>query len=743
MQIAADKYQNELKDIKEAVTESYEYMQPNFKRFHAFRSFTFATSISESERAFLTEMQYPQIEFNVGEAYISRLAGEFSKQEPSIEVSGDPDSVEPVNPQLVTAIEGHMRHVFNEARKDNVVYEGYKDVISGGFAVLRLWTEYSSPNSFAQVIKFAKERDPTLCGFDPMAQTPTKHDGEYFYRVMPMRRKVIEKEFKGIDLSNINRNNSVEGFKWGFNTVKTGEILMLCEFYKKKYKRYRIVHLADGSVVDVDDYKMVVERWSETGRIEQPPAVIGEPRWTTKEIICRYMVMGNQVLSYTETPLSGFPLVYCPGNDAVLRKGDQDCAQLMTRPYLYHYADAQRLKNYAGQCLAAELQNMVQHKIMVQKEALPTDDQSLQAYKNFQRASVLVHNAYDQQNKPLASPVLIQRPPIPPEISNTFMATDSTIQAILGSYDAQLGINDSQLSGVAIVEGATQNNAVGMPYLNSYMQGLNRIAQLYVDMMPVIMTTERNLPIQTADGQKSNVFVSSKNPEGLKMSFEPGALHVKVEAGVNFAIQQNRTMLQLERLMKDSPLFGQFMNQDGLGILLDNLSGVRGIEGLKEKAQEFMAQQKAVQAQQQKMQQSMPNPMMMKAQETQKRLQIEEQKLQQSQQELQMKSDQNQKENAIQAANVALKEQQSDNDRLRIMLEAGQNEAERLIKREKMDTEKQHAATDLAIKAASEHAHHTRELKGLEHEILSSQSQNKADRPILSLRKPQQMTQIK
>ena len=83
---------------------------------------------------------------------------------------------------------------------------------------------------------------------------------------------------------------------------------------------------------------------------------------------------------------------------------------------------------------------------------------------------------------PISNPIReVQRVPAPPEIVQAFTGADSLMEQILGSYDASLGINNNQLSGVAIVEGATQSNSAAMPYVVGFMQGLQRASQIYVD----------------------------------------------------------------------------------------------------------------------------------------------------------------------------------------------------------------------------------------------------------------------
>jgi len=58
----------------------------------------------------------------------------------------------------------------------------------------------------------------------------------------------------------------------------------------------------------------------------------------------------------------------------------------MTRPYVYHAKGAQKLKNFAGITLANEMENIVQHKFMIAKEALPKEQDWLAAYKRYSEA---------------------------------------------------------------------------------------------------------------------------------------------------------------------------------------------------------------------------------------------------------------------------------------------------------------------------------------------------------------------
>src|SRR5258707_616981 len=149
--MAVNKTANEqLPRIKKNVSSSYMYFLDNYRRYRDFRRYVFKESVNEQQRAVLQQLNRPVVEFNILEAYISRLLGEFSQHEPGIEVS--PSEGVPVGQDVLDVVEGHLRHIIHESDKNSFSYEVYKDLLSGGFSVAKVWTDYSSPISFNQQV---------------------------------------------------------------------------------------------------------------------------------------------------------------------------------------------------------------------------------------------------------------------------------------------------------------------------------------------------------------------------------------------------------------------------------------------------------------------------------------------------------------------------------------------------------------------------------------------------------------
>ena len=703
----AKRYQDELETIKKNVKNSYEAFKPNYDRFNEFRRFIFETSLTADDITLLTQLSKPQIEFNISEAYISRLMGEFSKQEPAISVSSEDEQL--ADPTTVHVVEQHLRHLLMDSKNNHVRWEIMKDIYSGGFSVGKIYTDYANPMSFNQCIYFDRVFDPTLCGFDQMARRSHKGDGEFCFELFPRTVDEFGRENPGIKTDKLNFSRQFGGYNWSYLNGNE-RTLIVADYYKKKKKEVKILQLSNNQVVTVEKYEQMQAEWDQNRSISQMPQPKGKMRKTTLETICRYRCIETEVIEYKETDFTMLPLVFFDGNSIMLRnpKTSGAVAQ-MTRPYTYHAKGAQKLKNFAGITLANEMENIVQHKFLVAKEALPKEMDWLSSYKDMQKPSNMVFNAFFEQDpdKPIPNPIReIQRVPTPPEVVQTFASTDSLIQNILGSYDASLGINDNQLSGVAIVEGATQSNAAAMPYLVGFLQGLQRVAEIDVDLIPKYYTTPRTIPIQGIDGKADYVKINQE--QGVSMFYDTNVLNVKVEAGVSFQIQKSKALQQILGLMQASPLFAQFMNEKGLSVLLDNIE-IRGIDQLKlmveDWEQELQKQKQA--AMQQQQQQMQNNPAVMKNQ-------IEMMKVQQEGQEMQMEAKQHQDQIQLDMAKL-------QQDQMKVLADIKIAHEDSVTQRIKAESERFAKQVDLALQRKDMHHRHFTDTIELHHKVMTPQ----------------------
>ncbi len=690
-----DKDEEKLKKLKKCVENSYQYFLPNVERYNEFMRFVFKTSLNTDDLTKLDVLQKPPLEFNILEAMISRQRGEFAKHEPSITVSATedirPDQLTDSFIATIKAVEEHFRVILNDTANDNLDYDTFTKTSGGGFAVLEVYTDYINAMSFDQKIGVRAAFDPTLTGFDPLARESHKGDGDYCFKLTPKSKEEMEEEY-GEDVTrdmNFTRNSAMNSFNWSFQN-QDRKILLLCEFFYKVRKRERLIKLSNGHTMLKKHYDRFMELWNKQGFIEQAPIIIGDARTTLIESVERMIFCENKIISHDKTCFTMFPLVFVDGNSVNVRDTQGTSAIQVTRPAVYHAQGIQKLLNFSGQTIAAEIENMTQHKMVVAAESIPKD--YVDAYKNVQVPSNYVYNAFyeGKPDQPLPPPREVMRPPTPPIVENIFNGSSNMVQTILGSYDGILGINDKQISGVAIQQGAMQSNAAAMPYLVSFVKGQNRVAQIILDLIPKFYVTPRSIPVMKADGKRSYQIINDPSDESsVDMKYDSNSLQIKIESGVSSAVQKQVALDQIARMMQTSEIFAKFINRDCLETIIDNLD-IRGVDVMKAQAVKFMEELK--QAEQQP---PPPDPMVQAQQEqVQAYHEVEMAKVEQM-------AHKNEGEMAIQSAKVANEKQALEIKYLEVMAKLHMEDKKVSMELDKQDSENAREAVEAAIKLSS------------------------------------------
>lgn len=673
-----------LKELKETVEQSRMYFQDNFDRYHEFRKFVYDTQLTPEDTNKLAVLGKPNLEFNVLEAPISRLLGEFYQQEPSITVqAADGVSVDQLTPsylKMIEFLEDYMRAVLNGSTSDDFQGTVFSESLSGGLSVVETYVDYVDECSFDQKFVVKPVFDCTLVGFDPLSRESTMGDGRYCFQLYPKTKAEFEREF-GEGFAEGMNFSCVDSFSWSYSSQQE-DIVLVCDFFEKVQKKEKLVKLSNGDCVLEKHYKELLKEWEERGFIEQPPIVV-EKRDTEIISIDRTRFCDTKILSVNKTIYSYLPLVFFDGDSKYIKDESSGSMKLMTRPYAYRAKGIQQIINFAGQTAGGEMENMVQHKFKVSVEAIPEDFQK--AYQNVQQADVLLYNQFykGDPNVRLEPPMEIQRTPTPPLVESLFMGSNRMVQAILGSYDSVLGTNEMDVSGKAVANGSMHTSSVSAPYLNGYIKGLNRVAQIMVDLISKIMKTPRTLPVMKKDGKMGFQVVNDKNnPESISLNYKPNDLNVKVEASVNNVLQKQADMDKIIRMSQANPTFANFFNMYGLETILNNLD-IKGIDSLKAKAPEFMEMMK----QQQEQASQKVDPQVQIAQGM---VQVEAAKVEQRKEEAEIKA-------TMDAAKIALEKEKIHAQIMQIMNDIQVSNAKLAIDQEKVDSENARTAVETAM----------------------------------------------
>jgi hypothetical protein len=621
-----------LKVIKQNVQNSYEYLRHNYMTYASSRDFIFVNAVTEAERSFNAEMMRPGLKFNILETMVNKACGEFSKASPSIKASSAeiPETMnaqeEHEQGQMIDLLAGHCRYIEYKAKKEGVMYNSFRECISGGQSSLKILSRYVNERSFEQELYLANTFDQTMIGYDPLAQLVDKSDGDYIYELFPKRLSDFMLEYEDVDVSDLDfygaesmngngqniESKSFGPFQWAYVAGDDRIVIMVDYYCKKKEKTYLLELSPDrnnpqGHKMTLDEYKKYLKDWEMSGVMELPSIEIRR-RETTITKIMRYKCIQSKIISEEELHYPRFPIKYFPGNNVINRDHNASgAAREVIKPYLMHAEGTQMLMNYCGSTIANEFENMRPATIVASVEAVP--EKYIEAYRKPQNSPVLLFNQFKDGNAnfPLQAPILANRQQVPPELISTFMMCPEIVQNITGNFDSSLTkMANQNVSGVALDTSLNMSNTALQPYIHNWLLSYESCLQDIVDMLPTYMPGEQMLMTLSAQGDEKPMKINAKDGSGLQLKYKPGEFKIKVEAGLSFGIQQKQAQGQIVQLAQAIPRFGEFINKRCLDLVVGTLE-IPHAEEYRARAKEEMAMQQQAEQAAMKAAQNQPN----------------------------------------------------------------------------------------------------------------------------------------
>lgn len=705
----------ELHRIKTNIENAYQGFEDNYETYTRWRNFIFVDTLSDGSKSVNNQIQRPNVQFNIIEAYLSRLVGEVSKNEPCPQISSSDDYVPEdeqqaqIQVQQIELLEGYARHLLQEANKSGLQTFMLRDTFSGGMTSVKIMTDYISSTSMLQDLKIMQTYDQTLVGFDLLATKPDKSDGDFCFEITPMRFEDFKREFPSVDSSDMRFSSgflpmkSGQGhlgpFNWSYK-VGNDKIILVCDYYEKIKTKETLVQLTNKKTMLKKDMKEYLTKWDKGGEFYpmQAPSIALKRKTETAKIV-RHRLIQNKIIKTEQTDFINLPIKYIDGNSIVTKDDRTGSCHQMTRPFFYNAEGAQRLKNFSLQCLCDELENMRPAQIIASLESIP--EQYIDAYREPKNTTTLVYYQFKDGNPqvPLNPPVIAERSPIPPAILEASVMADTLIQNILGASNvSNVPMTDAEMSGKAIQEVLAAGVSTARPYVSNYCIGLQSVLQDIIDLMPKYHATERSLPIITRDGKRSAVMINTQG--GIAMDYEPGAFKVKVEMASSFGVQQSKALQQVTALAHAIPRFGEFINDACLDLVTGSLE-IRDKEEYQRRASMWLQEQQKLKQMAMQQAQQQPNMEQMAMQVAQQQVQAEHQvgmaRVSQAQQATDAKT-------ALELQKIELEREKLRVEVAKIISEMRVDEQKLGIEQQKADDDRITTVLDAAIKT-SEHTH--------------------------------------
>lgn len=530
--------------------------------------------------------------------FLRQVTGDIRRTNPAINIiPGDAEA----SADTAEIVEGLVRSIEYSSNATRVYEATGEGSAAAGISNMRVLTEYEGPNTFDQCIKVEQIPNPFAVYWDPLAKEPTRADARYCFVVEEMDRKDFEAQYPDKAIADFESVDDADFMQhWS-----SADSVRVAEYFWKKPVRSMIYLMPDGSVSTQELPGYVDKR-----------EVVRDEIWWAK-------VNGVEFLTEPRRIAGKFlPVVAVCGEEIHL-------GERTVRSSVVRYAkDPQRLYNY-WRSAQTEL-------IALQPKApyLVTPRQ-IQGLENYWETANVSNKPFLPYNPDEDAPGRPQRetPPVPSSgmMQEVALAADD-LKSTTGIYDAALGNQGNETSGVAIKQRQIEGDISTSIYVDNLAEAIGQVGRIIVDLIPSVYDTTRAIRIIGKEGAEKIVDINrpvmTEEGPAVENDLKIGKYDVRVATGPSYTTRRQEAAEGMIAFVQAFPqaaavigdLVAKSQEWPGADEIAERLKKTIPPEILEDPEEEMtpeqmMAKQQAMQAQQaaQAMQQAMAEAEVRKA----------------------------------------------------------------------------------------------------------------------------------
>ncbi len=327
----------------------------------------------------------------------------------------------------------------------------------------------------------------------------------------------------------------------------------------------------DKTMVLTAEGEMTQEQAKEAGETK---GLINFRETVRQEKVCTIRQMtGFEVLEETEFHAGHVGLIPVYGNERYTRDGRKLFGMIRAAK------DAQRLTNFLASNLAEAANSQTKAQWLAAAESIKNFE-TMWAKANTSSQAYLLYNHLDAMGMPLPPP---NRSSVDLNLAgyaNLIQMGHQMLQTTIGMYQASVGAQSNETSGVAIARRKSESDVGTYHYIDNLSDSMQHAGRIIMAMLPKVYDTARVARILGEDGEPSQVridpgaeesFSEQTQPDGKKMHvLNPGIgeYDVYVTVGPSYASQREETASTLTELYGRNP---DLMTVSG-DVYFDNLN---------------------------------------------------------------------------------------------------------------------------------------------------------------------------
>ena len=495
----------------------------------------------------------PCLTFDKLSASVDRIVGSQFANMPSIKVraaeEGDENTAE-VFQGLIRQIDQRGLKAFKTA---------YKFAVKGGWGCFLIDHDFIDDVSLNQDIIIREIKNPFSVLIDPVVQAQPVEEARYGFVFEDIERDEFERMYPEAKSEGSQSDFESTG---NFDSWVSQDYVRVADYYRIVTEETRLVQLSDGRVVDYSQIELITDELNLNG------ITLGKERRVQMRKLERYKLTALEVLEEIECVGRYIPIV------PVFGKTTNVDGTFFSRGIVQKAKDAQKMYNYA-RSVAVEVTALTPKQPYLVTPGMIKGHE--ERWRNMMTSSdpVMFFN-FDQGQKPFREAPAQGSP----ALSQDAQLASADIQATTGIFEANLGQQGNETSGVAIRGRQYQGELTNYEYADQLSDAMELAGKICIDLIPKIYDTERQIRILGEDETEEVIAVNKPLQDMqtgefiLTNDLSVGHYDIKMATGPSFSTRKQETAEQLSQIIAQNPDMSQLVGD----ILFKNLDLVGGDE---------------------------------------------------------------------------------------------------------------------------------------------------------------------
>ncbi len=485
----------------------------------------------------------PSLVVNKVAGTLKQIRGDQRRSRPAIKVRPVDSSSDP---EVAKIFNGLIKNVEYNSGADAAYDTAFDQAIEGGFGYFRIITDYAHEDTFEQDIFIRRITNPFSVHLDQSYNEADASDLKWAFISEVLDKEDFENKYPKAGANDWLSGRGDEQSDWF-----TEDGVRVAEYWYKEPCQKTLYQLEGGDVIsdklieekgheikDFADGKALILFSDETdetdGKIPQGVFQIENERTVDTHKVMWAKLTETEVLEGPQEWSGRYiPIVLVQGEEAYIN------GKRHLKSAHRHARDAQRVYNWM-------VSTAVETISMAPKQPWVLTPEQIEGYENQWNVAhrrpmpyLLYNNMPNQQ-----APSRLGGSTPDSGATNERMQAADDIKATTGIYDASLGAQGNEKSGVAIQARQTQGDMSTFVFMDNLVRSIRHAGRILVDLIPKVYDSERMVRILGPDGTEQFVELNKTvtDPESGTVQtlndVTQGKYDVVVDTGPAFATQR-------------------------------------------------------------------------------------------------------------------------------------------------------------------------------------------------------------